>query len=52
MKNSVGARLDSSSSILFSNTTLNTINTLDDAGDAHDTDFIICFILFQSVFRV
>lgn len=44
MKNSVGAGLDSSSSVLFSNTALNTINTLDDKDDAHDTDFNICFI--------
>lgn len=52
VKNSVGAGLDSSSSVSFSKTTLNTINTLDDEDDTHDTDFNICFILLQSVVRV
>lgn len=52
VKSSVGAGLDSSSSLLFSNTTLNTINTLDGEDNAHDTDFNICSILLQSVFRV
>lgn len=27
-------------------------NTLDVEGDTHDTDFNICFVLLQSVFRV
>lgn len=43
VKNSVGAGLDSSSSVLFSKTTLNTINTLDDEDDTHDTDWSGCY---------
>ena len=49
MKNSVGAGLDSSSSVFFFDSTLNTINSLDDEDYVHDTVFNIYFILLWSV---